>query len=227
MVLSAAGGAFWSCFWLLFPEVRNWIFEWMTYIVVCALMVIGAFPFSGWKESVRMLLLFYLAAFLTGGIGEVWIRKTGCHIWTLFFLAGGMVCLVKAVVIPLMKGQSERQKLYQIELIKGEVHVKMRALLDTGNRLYEPYKGRPVCVVSSECVADLMLPKEGILYIPYQAVGTKEGMLEAMVFDEMRIDMQKGQQTIKRPVIAVCEGTVSSDGSYDILLHPEVLNEKR
>lgn len=226
LILSAAGGAFWSCFWLLFPDVRNGIFEWMTYIVVCALMVMGAFPFSGWKESVRMLVLFYLTAFLTGGIGEVWIRKTGCHIWTLLFLAGGMICLVKAVVIPLMRGQSEKQRLYQIELVKGDIHVKMHALLDTGNRLYEPYRGRPVCVVSSGCVADLMAKKEGILYVPYKAVGTKQGMLEAMIFDEMIIDMPKGQHRIKKPMIAVCEGTVSSDGSYDLLLHPGVLDEK-
>lgn len=257
MILSAAAGAFGAClllyFFEFFPiervservwnigktgsefsELKNltqrlWkLAEGTTaYLLLPFLMIKCAFPISDRKEGIRMLLLFYLAACLTGGIGEIVLRQTGRHVWSLIFLAAGMLCVIKAAVLPLMKGESEKQRLYDIELVKREEHIKIRALLDTGNRLYDPYRGRPVCVVSVSCVEKVMENEEGVLYIPYQSIGTEKGMLPAMIFDEMMVFLEKETIRIKNPIIAVYKGTVSADGSYELLLHKDLLAGKK
>lgn len=224
LLLAAAGGAFGACL-LFFLPISIWLQTFLQYLLLPWFMIWCAFPVSCMKEGIRMFLLFYLAAFLTGGIGELLVKHFGRHVWSLFFLAGSLICVIKAVLLPLMKGEAEKQRLYDIELEKDGKTAVMRALLDTGNRLYEPYRGTPVCVVSVSCVKELAEETEGILYIPYQSIGKQGGMLPAMIFDSIRI---LGRQTIQvnHPVIALYQGDVSADGSYQMLLHGELLKEK-
>lgn len=224
LLLAAAGGAFGGCL-LFFLPISLWLQNLVQYLVLPCFMIWCAFPVSCIQEGIRMFLLLYLAAFLTGGIGEILVKHFGRHVWTINFLIISLICVIKAVLLPLMKGEAEKQRLYDIELEKDGNTAKMRALLDTGNRLYEPYGGKPVCVVSASCVRELTKEAGGVLYIPYQSIGKQSGMLPAMAFDGMRI---LGKQTIQvnRPVIALYQGEVSSDGSYQMLLHGELLKEK-
>ncbi|MDO4324915.1 MAG: sigma-E processing peptidase SpoIIGA [bacterium] len=224
LLLAAAGGAFGACL-LFFVPVSVWLQPVLRYAAFPCFMILCAFPVSCVQEGIRMFLLFYLAAFLTGGIGEILVRHFGRHIWSLNFLIISLICVIKAVLLPLMKGEAQKQKLYDIELEKNGERADVRALLDTGNRLYEPYGGKPVCVVSASCVQKLAKETGGILYIPYQSIGKQGGILPAVVFDRIRI---LGKQTIQveNPVIALYQGEVSADGSYQMLLHGDLLKEK-
>ena len=59
-------------------------------------------------------------------------------------------------------------------------HMKLRALVDTGNRLYEPITGKPVCLVEYKRVRqylDFRFLNARTWLIPYHTVGNNKGML--------------------------------------------------
>ena len=57
------------------------------------------------------------------------------------------------------------------------------------------------------------------IMIPYNAVGTRHGMLKGFFADELIVD----KVSVKNAVIAVYHGKLSVEGAYHMLLNPEIL----
>lgn len=164
-----------------------------------------------------------------------------CYLICLFAIAGGFVHLVKRVFIQ-MKGT--RELFYNVELIFGEKKITCKGFLDTGNHLREPVTRRPVVIADFDGIKDI-LPEELIDYakdftsdaihkdidryavkikwIPYHAVGTEEGILPGIVFDE--VNVLKEDILVHNPniTVAIYQGKLTVDNSYHIILHEELL----
>lgn len=158
-----------------------------------------------------------------------------------FAIAGGFIHLVKRIFIQ-MKGT--RELFYNVELVFGEKKITCKGFLDTGNHLREPVSKRPVVIADLDGIKDI-LPEELIDYskdfmsdaihknidrfvvrikwIPYHAVGTEEGILPGIVFDEVNI--LKEDRVVHNPniTVAVYQGKLTVDNSYHIILHEELL----
>ncbi len=158
-----------------------------------------------------------------------------------FAIAGGFIHLVKRVFIQ-MKGT--RELFYNVELVFGEKKIICKGFLDTGNHLREPVSRRPVVIADFDGISDI-LPDELIDYakdfmsdakhkdidryavkikwIPYHAVGTEEGILPGIVFDE--VNVLKEDSVVHNPniTVAVYQGKLTVDNSYHIILHEELL----
>lgn len=100
--------------------------------------------------------------------------------------------------------------------------IKVKAFLDTGNQLYDPFFRRPVSVIWEGALDGLFDGTEGAAVIPYRSVGQEKGMLPAVSADGIRIEINRQKRYFKKPLIAVSRTPLSSDGSYELLLHPEV-----
>ncbi|WP_161255481.1 sigma-E processing peptidase SpoIIGA [Heliomicrobium undosum] len=165
------------------------LMAWVVKTALGWLMVRAAFPLKGWRQTFQAWLIFYLGAWLAGGIiyslappGE----PTGAApFWILLLLAGGMT----AVTLSLWR-RARQQGAWQVELtvsLPGGV-ARIPALVDSGNRLVDPLSRSPVIVVEEESVIPL-LPEgwqEGAVgadsglcprYIPFVSVGKADGML--------------------------------------------------
>lgn len=70
---------------------------------------------------------------------------------------------------------------------------EFKALADSGNRLREPVSGRPVSVVYVGDLKGFCDSVDGVVYIPYRAVGTRAGLLPAVIFEKMEIVWEKGR----------------------------------
>lgn len=158
-----------------------------------------------------------------------------------FAIAGGFIHLVKRILIQ-MKGT--RELFYNVELVFGEKKITCKGFLDTGNHLREPVSKRPVVIADLDGIRDI-LPEELIDYakdfmsdaihknidrfvvrikwIPYHAVGTEEGILPGIVFDEVNI--LKEDRVVHNPniTVAIYQGKLTVDNSYHIILHEELL----
>jgi len=158
-----------------------------------------------------------------------------------FAIAGGFIHLVKRILIQ-MKGT--RELFYNVELVFGEKKITCKGFLDTGNHLREPVSKRPVVIADLDGIKDI-LPEELIDYakdfmsdaihknidrfvvrikwIPYHAVGTEEGILPGIVFDEVNI--LKEDRVVHNPniTVAIYQGKLTVDNSYHIILHEELL----
>lgn len=158
-----------------------------------------------------------------------------------FAIAGGFIHLVKRILIQ-MKGT--RELFYNVELVFGEKKITCKGFLDTGNHLREPVSKRPVVIADLDGIKDI-LPEELIDYakdfmsdaihknidrfvvrikwIPYHAVGTEEGILPGIVFDEVNILKEDGVVHNPNITVAIYQGKLTVDDSYHIILHEELL----
>ena len=101
----------------------------------------------------------------------------------------------------------------------------MTAFLDTGNCLYEPATRKPVSIGEGEALRPLF-PEgeeelEGFLLIPYRSIGG-EGFLKGRLLPEMAALLEDGEE-VPFPggpfLVALKEGKLSGDGSYQLILH--------
>lgn len=121
-------------------------------------------------------------------------------------------------------GRERRVRTCQAEAVlrfKGR-QLKVKAFLDTGNQLYDPIFRRPVSVIWEGALDGMFDEAEGTVMIPYRSVGKERGMLPAVSADGIRMELFGQKRYFKRPLIAVSRTPLSSDGSYELLLHTEV-----
>ncbi|MCD7820273.1 MAG: sigma-E processing peptidase SpoIIGA [Lachnospiraceae bacterium] len=101
----------------------------------------------------------------------------------------------------------------------------LTGFLDTGNQLTEPVSGLPVSIADEKALEPLLgqnwEERIGFCLIPYHSLGTDQGWLRGVLFDEMNISMSRGEKMFHRPLIALYEGTVSAQKEYRVILHPE------
>lgn len=148
--------------------------------------------------GVANLSKFYLLYTVFFGSGLLALKR-------LFMLFG--VAVTGTILLGLLggiwvygrqKGPGERARAF---LCFGEQKVWYDAILDTGNTLIEPFTNRPVQVLitSNSQVKEALLRGNGYV-VPYQAVGTKKGILMAYEVPELHV-ISQGLEYVQRKVL--------------------------
>lgn len=237
MIMGAMLGAVWAVFAAAVPILPLWLEMVISYLVVSTLMVVTAFDVKRPKEIGKAVGALYLAAVIVAGIMTALYQhtKAGYYIeqilkgdgqeampfYRLLFLGAGIYFGIRYILwrIPeILKGKSN---FYEVTMHYRGKQKKVRALLDTGNRLYEPVSRRPVHVVTYEAVRDLCESVTEVVYIPFGSVGKSEGMLPGIFLDEMEIRQGEEVKVIVRPLVAVSKRGLSKNEEYQMLLHEE------
>lgn len=237
MILGAMMGAAWAVFAAAFPFLPLWLEMVITYLVVSTLMVMTAFDVKRPKEIGKAVGALYLAAVVVAGIMDALYQhtKAGYYIeqilkgngqeampfYRLIFLAAGAYFGIRYILwrIPgMLKGKSN---FYEVTMHYRGKEKKVTALLDTGNRLYEPVSRRPVHVVTYEAVRELCESVTAVVYIPFGSVGKSDGMMPGIFLDEMEVRQGDDVKVIEKPLVAVCKKALSKNGEYQMLLHEE------
>ena len=101
----------------------------------------------------------------------------------------------------------------------------LKALLDTGNGLREPISGRPVSIIERDVYDTLchQTIQERYRVIPYHSIGKEHGILQGTEVDELIIWRENEPYVQKKAVIALYEGKLSGNGSYQMILHTGLL----
>lgn len=237
MILGAILGAVWAVFAAAFPFLPLWLEMVITYLVVSTLMVMTAFDVKRPKEIGKAVGALYLVTVVVAGIMDALYQhtKAGYYIeqilrgngqkaipfYRLIFLAAGTYFGIRYILwrIPgILKGKSN---FYEVTMHYRGKEKKVTALLDTGNRLYEPVSRRPVHVVTYEAVRELCESVTEVVYIPFGSVGKSSGVMPGIFLDEMEVRQGEEVKVIERPLVAVCKRALSGNGEYQMLLHEE------
>lgn len=237
IILGSALGAVWAVTVTAFPVFPQIVEMIMTYFVISILMVTTAFNLKKPKEIGKAVSALYLSALVIGGIMSALYQhtKAGYYIeqilrgngrgaipfYRLIFLAAGTYFGIRALlrwILPMMK---EKSNFYEVTMHYKGKEKKVIALLDTGNRLFEPVSRKPVHVVTYEAVKELCESVSEVIYIPFGSVGKSSGTMPGIFLDEMEIRQGDVVKVIKKPLIAVCKKTLSGKGEYQMLLHEE------
>lgn len=196
-----------------------------------------AFQFRSREGLIRAALWYAASACVLGGV-----LGAGYGIAKLLFCSRlpesvGMTGLLAAAVFAAAAGmwlggrerRAGRNACWRAELVHGNVKRTVTALMDSGNSLYDPFTGRPVCIVeagTAEALGILSKP-EKIHIIPYHSIGKQHGLLQAAAVDEVYLEKEGQERRIKQVMLAVSPHGLSADGRYQLILHPVLLEEMK
>ncbi|MCC8065483.1 MAG: sigma-E processing peptidase SpoIIGA [Clostridiales bacterium] len=133
--------------------------------------------------------------------------------------------LVRLIVCRCGRKSRKVENKAAVTIRHGGQSLTIEGFLDTGNQLAEPVTGRPVSIANEKALESLLdeawEERQGFCLIPYHSLGTQEGWMRGVTFDEMSVTMQRGCRVFRRPVIALYEGRVSAREDFQMILHPE------
>ena len=182
-------------------------------------MILVTFNYKDKKYFFKNIFIFYTLSFVLGGllyslnihfsykqIGLVFIYKNLSI--NIIFLS---IFSPLALYIYIRNQKSINND--KISFKKVDIYYKnniyhLNGYLDTGNKLNDPYKNRPISIWYNK---DFVIDKP--LYIPYQTIN-KRGVLNCIVVDKMIID----KDVYIKPLIGISNEEFFIDG-MDIILH--------
>lgn len=242
IIISSGLGALWASLAIAFPVLPVWLEGIITYVVVSSGMVIIAYRLKNVRQIGKAVAGFYLTTVMVSGLGYFLYEhtKAGYHpvlylygmqekkmpVFIFLLLIAGAYFGIRFVWNIILGERRQNEGLYSVILHYRGKTKSVTALLDTGNRLKEPVSKKPVSVVSYDACKEICEKVSNLLFVPYQAVGTKKGMLPAVKFDEMEILDGEHMVVISEPLIAIATEPLSPDGRYEMLLHAEILDYK-
>jgi stage II sporulation protein GA (sporulation sigma-E factor processing peptidase) len=266
-------GAFYAAamFWIQIP----YMYSFGAKVMISLFMVLLSFGYGGPLQFVRNFGTFYLVNFATlgGVIGLSYLlQSTGSPWGGMTFTADGGILLewqmqlgmfitTFLLSIGLFKSTSEtRRKRQELEHLFWDIEIKVedrcwsiRALLDTGNRLYDPLTRIPVMIMEANIWKDELPPGwcerlkgespdrlisemdahfseayswgNRLRLIPYRAVNGNSRLMLAVKPDAVLLS-RKGHPPIEvtRVLIGLDGGTLSSEGTYHAIVHPDMAN---
>ena len=237
ILAGAAIGGLWACVLSLCPGIPAAVQMIGTYVAVSGLMAVTAYSLERPKDILTAVAGIYLTSVVLGGV-LLMLRENTRAGWYVQRLlceegAGGIpaaawICLAAGAIGAVygltglwsqVLGRAARRKcLCRVCLRCGGREEQVIGLIDTGNRLREPVTGRPVHVAEEEVMRRLCPAVKGVMYVPYQAVGTEKGMLAAMFLDQMEVEEEGRRYILEKPLVAVLRQKLSAAGEYQMLV---------
>ena len=238
ILFSGVLGAALDCVMIVLPIHRNAISS-----LVCNVLIWIAMTFAGYGRRRKQVLLQKILiivefSFVLGGVWQ--LLRVGLSLPFIVAIPGGYV-LVYFLWNCWRSMQSRTQYIYDVTLQRGKKEIHLKGLLDSGNRLVQPITAKPVHIADFKEIKELLDVDEikelnGLLnletekeasgkfmYIPYHSIGKSEGVLPAITLDSISIKHGESARSTKGVLIAVSKTAVSSEGEYQMILHPRIL----
>jgi len=132
----------------------------------------------------------------------------------------------------------------------GDKRISTKALVDTGNQLRDPLTLKPVMIVEFDVLKKALPPEvlaalgndnepdlqrivdslsgsdwaSKIRLVPFSSIGKNRGMLVGIRPDEVVVITADSNVRIKDMIVGIYHRSLSPEGTYRALLHPDVLN---
>ena len=112
----------------------------------------------------------------------------------------------------------------------GDRRLFATALMDTGNKLYDPIFHKPVILVDEKMIEEILeickteCP-ERFHFIPFQSVGKEKGLLEGISFDRVSIKWQDKHFNFHDVIAASTKETLFKGKEYQVIFHCGLLQE--
>lgn len=224
-------GALGVCLFVILPVRKSVSFAVVWQMFIGTLMVKIGCKIKGIGEWIRMIITMYVISFLWGGMFFALRYSPASITWRTFLLLSLVSYEVLSCILRLMEGwRSRGNRYYSVTLYVDEKKVAVKGLYDTGNLLLDPLTNKPVSVADAKAVSELFTeppetdPNRMPHYVPYRAVGTKQGVLLAVTLDAMCIEIGQEIKWIEEPILALSQETISFAQHYQLILNPDLVD---
>ena len=178
IILSALVGGISSLF--LFTSLNKILVEVLSII----LMVIIAFRYENIRYTCKNILYMYILSTLLGGIVYLFnIKVSSSTFWTYFII---IIISIEAMVLyikEIRKMKNIYNNYYKVDIFfKDREKLSLIGFVDTGNNLYDPYKKRPIILVSNKYYRE-----DNFILVPYYT-SSGEGLLKCIKPDIIFIE---------------------------------------
>jgi stage II sporulation protein GA (sporulation sigma-E factor processing peptidase) len=237
-------------------------------VIAAVLMLLIAFGRLKITDLIKQVITLYLLTYFVGGLVNSMYYHTNLRLYLLNlgnsisysnvswkFVITVILLLIPAVLLLLWLKrwyQSNERETYEVELILENRMIHTRGLMDSGNCLYDPIFRRPIMVVESSLLEELLSEEfhndfenakkylEGnnlntdqwdignehalrLRFIPYQSIGKSQGMMLGLLLDKILI--HTGKETIcnEKVTAAICDNHLSTKDDYHVILHKELM----
>lgn len=166
---------------------------------------------------------------------------------TLALMAAVPICIfgMQRILARIRRVQQRTNWIVSVEARFGDLTVSFNGLLDSGNQLYDPVSRRPVSFVDMDVLlpvlpqnvqaeiakgVDLLSAVAALAastsfsLVPFQGASGK-GLTLALRPDDIVVEQKGERLTVRDPqLFAVYPGRLSSDGTFDAILHMDMMN---
>ncbi len=232
---SLLGGAF--SFVALFENVSVFTVTLSRFFLAAVLIFAAYYPFEK-KRFLRLVISFFLVNFVYAGLMFA--------LWLLFaprsmlFCAGIVYFDIDAITLviytaacygivalgnSLLKMKVPSGKLYDVSITYAEKVYTCRALLDTGNSLFEPFSSLPVMVCERSVFGEgFEIPDEKLRLVPCSSLSA-ESVLRAFKPECVTIKGVGGEFKAGEMYVALSEKRIRNS-EFGALLHPQFFDDK-
>lgn len=209
-------------------------------LLLPALMLFCAFGFKNMKTNILNLITLYTSGFLAGGIFNFIFYHTnikhclfnrlypqrGADFPLIYYIVSGVLAfgLSFSLVKVFLRTKVKQRHLYETVLTIHGRRIAACGLMDTGNHLYDPITHKPVSIAEAGFLKKYLeeMDREKIRAIPFQSIGKENGIIFAVMIDA--IELKGGPENPDvQPLVALYDRPLSADGSYQLILHPDLL----
>lgn len=166
-------------------------------VIISLLMVIFTFGYKDVRYTLRNLFYLYTSSIVMGGFLyllnlEFSYKNTGLVFYydglSINFIV--MIIMSPIIIFAYIKQGLELKNnysnYYNIDIyLKGGKVISSTAFLDTGNKLIDPYKRKPIILLNKELLSPSYLD-DNILLVPYDSLNN-HGLLKCLIPDKIFI----------------------------------------
>jgi hypothetical protein len=128
--------------------------------------------------------------------------------------------LLSCVIVRIYNRKLGCQELYTLIIENNNQRVTMSAMVDTGNKLHEPFSNSPVIIVDRS-VGECLVGDSDIRIVPVSTVNNNS-LLTAFKPERLILKTSKGQEVIENAYIALSDD-IKQNG-FSAILNCEILS---
>lgn len=220
------------CYVLLLLVPIKWVFGQFV-MIGCSvfLMTFVMVPKRKRRLIGKMIGYGFFYSFVFAGVIRAVLGK-----WKIFVqepIGISFICVMALICVWIggwymkTKAHKKKKSLCDVYIESAGTNMKVKALLDTGNSLREPISKQPVCLIEETLLAKITLENPMFFRaIPFHSVGCMEGMLYGVQIPKITIYIEDDIYVIEQAVCAGIHHPLSSNGAYQMILHPDLIAEE-
>lgn len=209
MILSSLIGGISSL--VLFTSLNKIVIE----IVSIVIMVLISFEYKDIRYLIKNILYMYILSTLLGGIIYLFNIKVSNSMFLTYLII--IVISIEIMILYIKENKKMRSiynNYYKVDIyFKDREKLSLIGFVDTGNNLYDPYKKRPVIIVS-----DKYIKEDKYILVPYHTI-SGNGLLKCIKPDIIFID---GIGYKGNVLIGFSDSFNFGDG-VDVILHKDIM----
>ena len=209
IIISSLVGGIFSL--LLFTSLNKLFIE----VVSVLIMVLIAFRYVDIKYTIKNIFYMYIISVLLGGLLYLFNIRVTTNVLVTYFI---IIIISVEVMILYIKEMKKMKNIYNnyynvdIFFKDGEKE-SLIGFVDTGNNLYDPYKRRPIILISNKYERE-----DNIILVPYYTAGG-EGLLKCIRLDKIFIE---GIGYKNNVLVGFSDSPKLIDG-VDVILHKDLM----